>query len=278
MSETIFLSAPTEHKFWLGILQDHARFLIQRLSSQEEEWREAALRYALEFETLRSKLDTLPKPGQAAAPLWIAFAKEAHATAAGYYKLEGQLQAKLLGQQGGFALKEALPFSLNSTLNENQEYLRLLAYYVQGAEAPTLPLWSLMELWLEDQVNHAKVLGEWLDQDEPPAAETGELAGQFSSLLLQNKAIHGFLRFTPSNFPYQLKHAREAAATAVRFFRLLEKTRISMLQSLNKNQTALSMLDHFLQEGLYFMEKLFIWIPDARGLMPLCRSNRAAAN
>lgn len=264
MNVATSLSVFGEHRFWLEILEDHARFLLERLSSREQEWKEAASRYASAFCALRRKLDVLPAPSAASHPEWIAFAKEAHSSAAGYYKLEGQLQALLLAGRVQLSLP---PSFLNGTLNENQEYLRLLRYYVQGADAPALPLWNLMELWLDDQLGHVTLLrGMDLPAGLGLPDEAAAIAERIRSHLIRNKDMQGFLRFTPPGFPAQLEFAREAAETVVRFFRLLLDAVVRMRQAEPSPGFALRFMEHQLPEASYFMRKLAAWVPEVQGL------------
>jgi hypothetical protein len=271
------LSVSAEHRFWLEILEDHAYFLLDRLSPREQEWTDAAARYVSSFAELRHKLHAMPHPLPASAPEWIAFAKEVHPSAAGYYKLEGQLQALLLA--GRIQLKLP-PTFLNSTLNENQEYLRLLRYYVQGADAPPLPLWNLMELWLDDQLGHAMLLQELSPLSTADRAflqEAAAMGDEFRSHLIRNKAIQGYLRFTPAGFPAQIEFAREAAETVVRFFRLLNVVITRMKQSSTTCIFIQRFLEHQLPESSYFMRKLAAWIPDVPGLETGCLSKEGIA-
>jgi hypothetical protein len=259
------LSVSEEHQFWLEILEDHARFILDHISPQETQWADEASRYTAVFAGLQAKLDTLSTPPRASAADWIVFAKEVHPAAAGYYKLEGQLLALRLSNRISLNLP---PTFLNSTLNENQEYLRLLRYYVQGADAPPLPLWNLMELWLDDQLNHAQLLEKAMDPVELQLAKEAHIiAEDFRSHLIKNRAIHGFLRFSPPDFPAQVEFAREAAETVVRFFKLAGATASKFKQTGMLNSTTLRFLEHQLPETSYFMRKLAAWIPDFPGLV-----------
>lgn len=281
MTPTVPLSVSEEHRYWLAILEDHARFLLERLAPGETEWRNDAARAAAGFASLREHLDTLPLPSKAGAPEWIAFAKTAHQRAAGYYQLEGRLQARLLA--GSVELRLP-PSFLNSTLNENQEYLRLLRYYVQGADAPPLPLWNLMDLWLDDQLGHACLLQELAGEDENAAAivrEAARAAEEFRSHLIRNKAINGYLRFTPPGFPEQLAAAEEAAGSVNRFVSAIRRA-LSLpslpLPAPTPSPTSASapagsrgsagepsflfrFLGHQLPESDYFLRKLSEWLP-----------------
>jgi hypothetical protein len=257
-ASSLSLTVTQEHLFWLHVLEDHARFLLDRLAPHEQEWIGEADRFAAGFASLRGKLPVLPEPSLPYSQEWISFAKEAHRRAAGYYKLEGRLQALLLRKHIQLDLP---PSFLNSTLNENQEYLRLLRYYVQGAEAPPLPLWDLMELWLGDQLGHANLLHDLADLTDVMKAEAIRTAEDLRTHLIRNKAIHGYLRFTPPGFDEQLEAAAEAADCVTRFCRQLR----DHTDRLNAKAAVSPFIDRFLKhqlvESAYFLQKLSDWLP-----------------
>lgn len=262
MALTLPLSLAGEHRFWLDILKEHAHFLLDRLSPDEETWILEVRRYAEGLAALQSKLTALASIPEAPSHAeWIAFAKEANPYAAGYYKLEGRIQAQLLSGQIRLKLPPAF---LNGTMNENQEYLRLLRYYVQGADAPALPLWNLMELWLDDQLGHAELLLELSEKDypEPELIRQAESAARaFKDHLIRNKAIHGYLRFTAPGFPEQLAAARQAAESVCLFNDAVTETVRQAKLGLQHKSFAFRFLEHQIPETDYFLGKLKAWIP-----------------
>jgi len=260
------LTVAEEHRFWLEILGDHAHFVHDHLSPSEVQWVQAAAGYIRAFCALLHRLDTLP-PKPPSSPEWVAFAKEAYSYAAGYYKLEGQLQALRIANQVNLNLS---PTYLNGTLSENQEYLRLLGYYVQGVEAPGLPLWNLMELWMEDQLGHAVLLRNILDPVEIPLTnEAATIATAFQAHLTKSRAIHGYLRFTPPDFPAQLEFAREVSATVVRFYLMVLNVVTKYRRTEVLSRTTLRFLEHHIPETCYFLRKLTELVPDIEDI-PNC--------
>lgn len=261
------LTAAEEYRFWLATLEDHACFIRDSLAPAEQNRIPAAANYAQAFRLLLGKLEALPQKAPVSTPEWIAFAKEAYTRAAGYYKLEGQLQTLRLANQVQMSLTPAF---LNGTLNENQEFLRMLGYYVQGLEPTALPLWNLMELWLEDQYGHALLLGSGLDAPETAlfAEEATALALAFQTHLVRNREVSGYLRFAQPNFPLQLAFAREAAETVTRFYRLLLKVREHLREAEPPNRSILRFIEHHATETGYFMHKLSVILPDVAPLEP----------
>ncbi|WP_325176790.1 DUF2935 domain-containing protein [Paenibacillus alkalitolerans] len=260
------LSAWEEHRFWVEILGDHARFVRDALSPEEAGWVAAAQAYIGDFRRLRESLSGLPPSAPASSAAMIRFAVESQGTAASYYRFEGGLQHLRIFNRVNLDLT---PSFLNGTLNENQEYLRLLSFYVQGLNPAPLPLSELLDLWLGDQLGHALLLSRILDPVEIPLIERAEaVIRELQSHLVKNQAIKGYLRFTPPNFPLQMNFGGQVARSVAVFYNLVLEVISLYKESEVLNKTTLRFLEHHIPETCYFMQKLarfnrsFLTIPD----------------
>ncbi|MCP3741011.1 DUF2935 domain-containing protein [Rossellomorea sp. BNER] len=248
------ISIYEEHSFWLEILEDHAYFIRDFLSSTEAKWVEAAKVYISAFSNLRRELRRIAPDKDVNSPEMIEFSQRAMQIANGYYQFEGHLQRLRIENKINLNLT---PSYLNGTLNENHEYLRMLSYYINGQKPPRLPLVDLMDLWLEDQVGHAALLIRSIDGVELPLIQKANHYKElFSAFILQNDAIKGFLRFTPENFPAQLHFAREVAIAVTGFTQLVQKTVTLYVEDEVFNQATLRFLEHHFPEACYFLKKL----------------------
>ncbi|WP_276352386.1 DUF2935 domain-containing protein [Cohnella caldifontis] len=254
-----------EHRFWLEILQDHAYFVRDFLSPTEEQAVRSAQRYIEAFRSLLAESERLDRPGAWESASYSAFAAKVAPVAEGYYRFEGGLQRLRLENRINLNLT---PTYLNGTLNENQEYNRILFYAARGQAYPPLPLVELMDLWLEDQLGHALLLANILDPGETDLlAQTAASAAAFRGLFTQNELIRGYLRFSPANLPVQIRLAREALES-VQAFNSLVLTVIRMYRGTELvSRTTLRFLEHHLPETCYFMRKLTEFIPDAAPLV-----------
>jgi hypothetical protein len=260
------ISIYEEHRFWLEILEDHAYFIRDFLSSTEAKWVEAAKAYISAFSNLRRELRKIASDKDVNSPDMIEFSQRAMQIANGYYQFEGHLQRLRIENKINLNLT---PSYLNGTLNENHEYLRMLSYYINGQEPPRLPLVDLMDLWLEDQVGHAALLIRSIDGVELPLIQKANHYKElFSAFILQNDAIKGFLRFTPENFPSQLHFAREVAIAVTGFTQLVQKTVTLYVEDEVFNQTTLRFLEHHFPEACYFLKKLSYYAQEID--YPLC--------
>lgn len=255
-----------EHRFWLEILSDHAHFLRDYMSPEETKWVNAAESYIEEFRRLRERLEALGRDLPPSSPQMIQFAGESHSAAAGYYRLEGYMQHLRIFNRINLNLT---PSFLNGTLNENAEYLRMLSSLVRGMLPDPLPLVSLLELWLEDQLGHALLVANVIDPAEIPLIERAHTAiKEFQAHLVKNQDMKGFLRFTPPNFPLQIRFAGQVAQTVAAFYKLVLEVIALYKGSEVLNRATLRFLEHHIPETCYFLRKLsdfnrdFPMIPD----------------
>ncbi|MFB9328207.1 DUF2935 domain-containing protein [Paenibacillus aurantiacus] len=249
-----------EHRFWVEILQDHAYFVRDHLSVAEQAAIRNAQFYIDAFQSLFAKLHALDKNGGYDNPAYVTFAKEVWPVASGYFQLEGSLQRGRIANQVNLNLS---PTYLNGTLNENQEYLRMLGYMIQGQTPAPLPLVELMDLWLEDQLGHAILLINVLDPGEGGIRARAErFLDAFRLLFSQNEIIRGYLRFSPPGIPVQLRLARETLVAVNGFYDfVLEIIKLYRTTALLE-KTTLRFLEHHLPETCYFIRKLADLVPD----------------
>ncbi|MBM7584020.1 hypothetical protein JOC86_000557 [Bacillus pakistanensis] len=254
------ISVHEEHSFWLEILEDHAYFIRDFLSSNESKWVETAKVYITAFANLRRELSNIGIDTDVNSQEMIQFSQRAFQIANRYYHFEGQLQRLRIENKINLNLT---PSYLNGTLNENQEYLRILSYYINGQIPPRLPLVDLMDLWLEDQVGHAALLIRSIDGVEIPLIQKATHYKElFSAFILQNEAIKGFLRFMPKNFRGQIHFAKEVAIAVTGFTQLVQETVSLYIEDEVFNQATLRFLEHHFPEACYFLKKLSYYAQD----------------
>ncbi|TYP79077.1 DUF2935 domain-containing protein [Paenibacillus methanolicus] len=249
-----------EHRFWVEILQDHAYFVRDHLSVSEQEPIRLAQSYIDAFQSLYNELHALDKNGDYRNPGLVAFARKAWPVANGYFQLEGSLQRARIANRVNLNLS---PTYLNGTLNENQEYLRLLGYMTHGQAPPPLALVDLMDLWLEDQLGHAILLINVLDPAEHGIRARAQIhLDAFRALFSQNEVIRGYLRFSPPGIPVQLRLARETLAAVNGFYEFVLEIIHLYRSTALLERTTLRFLEHHLPETCYFIRKLADLVPD----------------
>lgn len=254
------ISVYEEHAFWLEVLEDHAHFIHDFLSPSEVQYVNIAKQYIQLFRGLLNKLSNYPATESASSTQMITLAREIYPIANGYFHFEGQLQRLRIENKVNLNLT---PTYLNGTLGENQEYLRMLGYFVNGQIPPILPLVDLMDLWLEDQSGHAALLARAVDGVEVAlVTQTREYMQIFQLFIVKNEAIKGYLRFTPEGFPIQLQFARDVVLAVIGFTSLVEKMVQLFKGDEVLNQSTLRFLEHHFPEACYFLRKLSFYVPD----------------
>ncbi|MBY0147961.1 DUF2935 domain-containing protein [Neobacillus niacini] len=249
-----------EHYFWVNILLDHAIFVRDYLSPIEVNLVDEAVMFIGRFSEVRNRLEQIPKNSNVNSHSMIEFSKLSAQVSYDYYRFEGKVLNLQLNNQ---VLINITPTYFNGTLNENGEYLRILQYYMNGADYPPLSLVDLLDLWLEDQIGHASLLNRGLDGIELILKEKVDtLSKLFSAHMLKNDAIKGYLRFLPPHFPVQIAFAREVTGTVLAFNQLVEHV-IKLYKGKEVlNATTLRFLEHHFPESCYFLTKLSAFVPD----------------
>ncbi|MBO0962926.1 DUF2935 domain-containing protein [Neobacillus sp. MM2021_6] len=254
------ISVWEEHLFWLEILQDHAIFVRDHLSVEEEKEITAAKSFIQSFGTVLNQLRQMNPALGFSSTQMTAFAKRAYSVAYEYFLFEGHLQNLRIKNQINLNLS---PTYLNGTLNENQEYLRLLSYQSNGQQPVPLKLDELLDLWLEDQLGHIILLRNLIDPIELAVdRQTNAYAQKFQMFILQNHHIKGFLRFTEQGFPRQKELALEVGRTVIEMNLYIR----SVVEKYNGerilNKTTLRFLEHHFPETCYFIKKLAEFAPE----------------
>jgi len=249
-----------EHLFWLEMLQDHAHFIHDFLSAKETQWIHIAAQYIDLYQQLRNEHQALDRTLPEASPEMVDFARRVYPIAHGYFLFEGHLQKLRINNEVNLNLT---PTYLNGTLSENQEYLRMLQFYMRGEVPPVLPLIDLLDLWLDDQLGHAALLVRALDGVELLLVEKiNQIRQIYQAHIVKNRALRGYLRFTPPDAPISHKFARDIAQTVLAFNQVVLE--VTTLYKGNEvlNQTTLRFLEHHFPESCYFLNKLTFYAPE----------------
>ncbi|MBW3113430.1 DUF2935 domain-containing protein [Bacillus sp. MCCB 382] len=273
------IAAWQEHEFWLGILKDHAYFIRDYLSPTEMKWVKQAEYYIEWFQNVEKEMREIPTDLPVSAPEMIQLSEWAQEVSYQYYSFEGHLLHLRLYNQVNLNLS---PSYLNGTLAENREYLRILQSYTKGEEYPLLPLVDLMDLWLDDQRGHAALLVDILDSAEIDLIERASaLMIQFSQFMVKNDMFKGYLHFTQSGFPAQIRFAEDVSIQVVAFTQLVEEVLSLYVNDEVLNNSTLRFLEHHFPEACYFMKKLSyyapaIHYPDCKLTKPTLRKDNKA--
>ncbi|TCW41433.1 DUF2935 family protein [Laceyella sacchari] len=253
-----------EHRFWLQILYEHALFVYENLSPGETEAVTQACAFMHEFCELLSELSGMDPHAPVHAPTNVGFAQRAYAVASRYCQFEEGLQKRRINNEVVLSLS---PSYFNGTLLEAKEYIRLLSYYVKGIQPPHLPLLSLLNTWLIDQLGHSILLINMLDPLETIVATRSErFRNLFRSLLSQAQSMAMFPYSESEIYPRLALLGHETADVVKRFYRYVETVTRLYRKRQVLNKTTLRFLEHHFSETNYFLIKLSYYFPDIQPL------------
>jgi hypothetical protein len=259
-AEVNFISPWQEHGFWLEILEDHAYFIRDHLSPVEQQYIDTANQYIQAFGRLRARLVQINRNASFTSTELIAFSREAWQIAYGYFLFEGMMQNLRVQNRVNLNLS---PVYLNGTLGENQEYLRILTYYVNGIDYQNLSLVDLLDLWLEDQLGHAVLFRNILDPMEIGLSrQTEAYITTFQGFIVQNRQMRSMLRFTPPGFPRQQRLSLQIGQTTMEMYKYVQEVVTLFINNEMLTRTTLRFLEHHFPETCYFIKKLSYYTPE----------------
>lgn len=238
-----------EHRFWLQILGDHARFILNALSPAEKEEIAAARSFIVLFDSLLCVARELPPDGRL---------DELAARAA---EAAGQLRAFKLDLLRRHICEEIRlglgPTFLNHMVNELEEYLLILDALLAGDPPPLCHPIHHHHLWVPDAEGHAGTIACSLDLAEKELKHCSETFAQtFRELFLKTHEFEGYLRSGIGEFPALGRLNCQVEREILAFSAFLAEIRalITTNQALG---TLLPLVpDHMLREECYFLHKL----------------------
>jgi hypothetical protein len=237
-----------QHRFWLQILGDHSRFILNALSSKEKAHIDKANYFITVFDKLlgeaRENLD-----------------KENITT----LSEEILIQVKRLRKFKLDLLKEHIigkieitlpPTFINHMVNELEEYLKILIHFLSNEPLKNDPIHQHL-LWLLDGSGHAIAIYTNLDDVEKILKKKSkEFQKHFDDIRMKALEFRGYMRTNIDKFPALSKLNKQAELEMLLFMSFLnelEELRISkvVLGTINP-----LILDHMFREECYYLTML----------------------
>ncbi|WP_243428256.1 DUF2935 domain-containing protein [Clostridium rhizosphaerae] len=237
-----------EHRFWLQILGDHARFILNTLSPNEMEKIERTKTFINTFDRYLDKARE-----NLTGPALDALTEEAFRLTKKFriFKLE-ILKEHLVGK----VEINLPPTFINHMVNELDEYLNILNCFLSNVY-PEAPAIHHHILWLLDGVGHANSINSNLDDVEKDLKKKSkEFAKHFDALHMKAMEFAGYMRTNLSKFPALSRLNKQAELEMLLFMNFLKE-----LEDLRLDKEALGiiqplMLDHMFREECYYLTKL----------------------
>ncbi|KIL41004.1 hypothetical protein SD70_10370 [Gordoniibacillus kamchatkensis] len=238
-----------EHRFWLQIMGDHARFIYRSLAPVEMANIAHAHRFMQIFDHLLEQAR-----GQLASDGIVQLSRQAQHYTGELRQFKLDLLRKLLFGEVAVGLSETF---FNHMVNELDEYLRILGFLVQGRMAPQEHPLHHHLLWVSDASAHAAIISANLDVTEKQLKHKGErFETHFGHFYMKAVELAGYLRAHLNDFPALRRFHRDVGLELVIFQDFLKE-----LEELSVRHELLGiisplMADHMAREECYYLRKL----------------------
>lgn len=245
-----------EHRFWLQILGDHARFILDMLSPKETADVEKAQMFISNFDRLLEQARTASPSTELSA-----LNEEAYRQTAALRTFKLDLLARIL--TGRVAIMMT-PTFINHMVNELEEYVRILQALLSGNPVPRFEPLHYDLLWLPDAAGHASEIQADLDMVEKRLIKRSrEFAKHFEGFYLKAIEMCGYMRTGLSDFPAFGRFHTEIDMEMQLFVRFLSELEEMELSAEALDRIMPLMPDHMMREEWYYLSKLA-----AAGLVP----------
>jgi hypothetical protein len=245
MNEVFESTARFEHRFWLQILGDHSRFILEALAPVQEEEIEIASTFIQVF-------DKMLNSANSSELTVLTNEAESEVLKLREFKLE-LLRKHLIGK-----IKIHLsPTFINHMVNELEEYLRILQHLKAGQVPPVYHELHHHLLWLSDAAGHSEAISANLDSVEKILREKSDaFTKTFEDFYLKAVELAGYLRTNLTTFPALTKMNKESQLEIKIFQNFLNEIEELRLSKQALGTFAPLMADHMYREECYYLMKL----------------------
>jgi hypothetical protein len=237
-----------EHRFWLQILGDHSRFILNELSPEEKEEVRATNYFIKAFDSLleEARKDISGKELMELNKKAYGLSQEIRG-----FKLN-LLRQHLVGQ----IIIGLSPTFINHMINELEEYMRILSYAMEGGELLLSAVHTHL-LWLLDGSGHACAVACGLDEVEKMLIGRAKMFNKnFKDLYMKAIEMTGYLRTNINSFPALNRFNGEAELEMKMFMGFLSDLLNLRIEKKILGTIHPLMLDHMFREECYYLTKL----------------------
>lgn len=238
-----------EHRFWLQILGDHSRFILNALSPLEKDSIQEAEHFINIFDQLLDISGNEKLSDSEVHDLTL----KAYRYAQEIREFKLHLLKRHLAQK---IMIQLPPTFINHMLNELEEYLCILNFIMTKSIPKANPVHHHL-LWLLDGAGHAAAIDSSLDDVEKILKEKSRnYASRFEALYQKAVEMAGYLRTKQNNFPALNRFNREAQGEILSFVSFLENIEELQLEKELLGRLDPLIPDHMLREECYYLTKL----------------------
>ena len=240
--------ALAEHRFWLQIMGDHARFIFFSLAPNEIEYLQRSQDFIIGFDELLEKVNSISDTEELEL-----ITNQAYQLALHFREFKLLLLSQTLNTEIKIHLNSTF---INDMLNELEEYLTILTLLQSKDSILFHPLHYHL-LWLADAVGHAAAVSSNLDPIEKDMIDKSTcFEDQFVDLLLKATIMNGYIRTQINSFP-ALDRLNKQAETLITLFKdFLVEIRDQRINGQILGTLFPLMADHMAREECYYLWKL----------------------
>lgn len=246
------MSIAEEHAFWLGILLDHLTFIHEAIPISQKAHHQRVEKLSQQGRAIVDMLEDGQDIDLVTA-LALDFAEQV-----------GVLKREFLALKLTTLFKlEMDPTVLNHMLNELEEYLTIIAEYInEGTVNPKHAL-HYHKLWLLDAYGHLILVKKHLDPIEKELKErVSDEKDAFHHLHMKALELIGYLR-AADNFPELLEFNDKAVLETQAYLGLLSEIAEMLENNVALGSLKPELLNHMLKEQTYYLNKLALDTQDA---------------
>ena len=238
-----------EHRFWLQILGDHSRFILQSLAPKEQQEIQRATIFMQLFDnTLEQAREGLLDEEILRLTQWVC------RPVSEFREFKLHLIRRHL--QGKISISLP-PTFINHMVNELEEYWRILQYVLSQGGVPTDHPVHHHLLWLSDAIGHAGSLSAELDLAERRLKEKSDtFTKHFQDFYLKAVEMAGYLRTNLDQFPALTRFNGQAELEMHLFQGFLRELEEYKLNDEVLGTFSPLMADHMFREECYYLTKL----------------------
>ncbi len=238
-----------EHRFWLQILGDHARMIMNTLSPGETADIQKAQAFIRTFDALLAQARAAAETADL-TPLTREACNQTVALRS--FKLD------LLGRHLIGRLNMMLtPTFINHMVNELDEYLRILQALTAGRPVPQFDPLHHDLLWLPDAAGHAGAIAADLDMVEKRLIrKSKDFMKHFEGFYLKAIEMAGYMRTNVKDFPAFRRFHRDVDLEMRLFVAFLSELEEMQLSAEALDRISPLIPDHMMREEWYYLTKL----------------------
>lgn len=237
-----------EHRFWLQVLGDHARFILDTLSPSEIEYIQRASYFIRIFDDLLMK-----SRGELNERELIDLTIKAQREAEDIRELKLDIIREYIVGDISIQLP---PTFINHMVNEAEEYLRVVQW-IRSSKVTTEHALHNHNLWLPDASGHANGIFTNLDSIETDYREKSyKFFKVFEKLSIKSFEFSGYLRTDVNSFPALDRFNALVEKEIKSFMELLLEVEKYYRNHKIMGTMAPLMADHMYREECYYLIKL----------------------